>query len=335
MEKNNFDFSIIICTHNPEIDIIKRCLSAVRDLARNKISAEVIVVENNCSFSLNDLPELKSIIEVIEHVKIIEESKPGLSNARIAGFNASVGKWLLFFDDDNEPDPNYLINLTKLINEIPYVGIWGPGNVTVDFLGTPEKWVKENCLEVFQEKHFDKTEFALQQKWNTCYPPGTGMAVCRTVFEKYSFIYTSRKIKTTDRTGSSLISAGDNQIVYSAIMLNFPIGTSPKLSVSHLISEKKSNFNYVKRLRFFVRYSVPFAEIEFYPEEAVAYQKKIISQFALFILLMKYLVKGVLKFKTKEAIINCVLVTGSYTGINYALKKKDPFWLLIFFAKYK
>lgn len=60
--------------------------------------------------------------------------------------------WIIFFDDDNEPTPDYLIGLLSVILKYPHVGIWGPGEVTVDFIDKTTTWIEKNGGYTFQEK---------------------------------------------------------------------------------------------------------------------------------------------------------------------------------------
>lgn len=324
------DYSIIICTYNPEIRIIKRCLKAVQKLESNGLSFEVIVVENNCKTPLNNDSELKEILSAIKNLRVIEEPKPGLSNARIAGVQNSNSPWLVFFDDDNEAKPDYLIGLSTVIAKYPTIGIWGPGEVTVDFLDKTDNWIEKNCRDTFQEKKFTQVEYAMEKIWNRCYPPGSGICIRKDIFLKYVENYTSKKFKTTGRTGNSLISAEDNQIIYTSIFMGYPVGTTPDLKLNHLIPAAKANFNYVKKLRFFVRYSIPLANVEVYPELLQKYKSEQRSKFFLFIQLNKYLLIGILTGKIKESVIDCILISGNYTGVNLVLNRKNPAWLRLF-----
>jgi hypothetical protein len=200
----------------------------------------------------------------------------------------------------------------------------------VDFVDKTSDWIEKNCRDTFQEKKFKDMEYALQLAWNKCYPPGTGYCVRKAVFEKYSEQFFLNKYKTIARSGTSLMGAEDNQVIITSILMGLAVGTHPDLKLNHLIPADKANFDHVKKLRFFTRYSVVLANTEMIPDTLNTYRADQISQLSLFLLIVKYLLKGVLKLKTKEAIINCILVTGNYTGINYALKKKNPLWLLAF-----
>jgi hypothetical protein len=53
-----------------------------------------------------------------------------------------------------------------------------------------------------------------------------------------------------DRTGKALSSGGDIQIIWEAVKMGYAAGVAPSLIVNHLISTKKSNLKYIKRLHF-------------------------------------------------------------------------------------
>ena len=317
------DFSIIICTYNPDYRILKRCLNAINNLQISNFEIEIILVDNNSSVPVSNNIEIKNILNENCNIKIITEKQQGLSYARIAGINNSSSPWIIFFDDDNEPNSDYLVKLNKIIKQFQNVGIWGPGNVYVDFIDGAEPWVMQNAKETFQEKHFFSTEYALQTAWNGCYPPGTGMVIKREIIDYYKNFLEEKEVTTTGRKGSSLLSAEDNQIIYSSIKMNFAIGTSPELSLKHIINKQKANLKYVKRLRYWVRVSIPKAELEFYNNDKEILKRKL-KQIPLLILIIKYIIKGILNFKLKEAQINIALVLGNYSGINYAFSKNNP-----------
>lgn len=330
MQNKNFDFSLILRTYNPDLRLIRRCLQSIQNLKINNFRYEVILVDNNSTTDFLNNTEIKQILNRIENLKIIIETKPGSNYASITGVTQASAPWLVFYDQDNEPNNDYLINLTSIISKNSCVGIWGPGEVKVDFIDQTHNWIEQNCRATFQEKQTNEVEFASQKNWNTCYPPGTGYCVKKDIFLNYIEQYLSKNFKTIARSGASLMGAEDSQVIYMAILLGYAVGTHPTLKLNHIIPIDKSNFDYVKKLRFFTRYSFILATVEMLPETVNKYQKKQISQISLLILMCKYIFKGVLKLDMKNAIINNVLVAGNYTGINYALKKKNPAWLLIY-----
>lgn len=330
MQNENFNFSLILRTYNPDLRLMKRCLQSILELETKNLNYEVILVDNNSNSGFLNNIEIKNILSQIKNLQIIIETKPGSNNASLAGVKIANAPWLVFFDQDNEPYPDYLIKLKAIVEQHNNVGIWGPGEVIVDFIDKTSDWIEKNCRETFQEKKTSNIEYASELNWNKCYPPGTGYCVKKEIFLKYTELYLSKSLKTIARSGTSLMGAEDSQVIYMSILLGYSVGTHPALKLKHIIPEDKSNFDYVKKLRFFTRYSFVLATIEMLPETLNQYEKKQISQASLFILLNKYLIKGILNLDLKNAIINTILVAGNYTGINYALKKRNPVWLLVY-----
>lgn len=95
--------SVIVCTRNGR-QRIGACLDALAAL--NGPQPEIIVVDDGSSddtaaFVADRYPE----------VNLVHQQPSGLSAARNAGAKAANGKWLVFTDDDCEPDPDWLSEL--------------------------------------------------------------------------------------------------------------------------------------------------------------------------------------------------------------------------------
>ena len=82
---------------------------------------------------------IRNFEQEIPQMKIIHVAEPGVKFARMAAIRESGGKYIVYIDTDNEPDPDYLQQLKMLNNQYPEVAAWGPGEVTVDFLDGIEK----------------------------------------------------------------------------------------------------------------------------------------------------------------------------------------------------
>lgn len=103
--------SIIVATYNRATLLGETLESLAHHLATENINAdvEVIVVDNNSSddttlVANNFKPKFSDL-------KIIFESKQGLSPARNAGLAVASGEFIVFLDDDVELEPNWLNGL--------------------------------------------------------------------------------------------------------------------------------------------------------------------------------------------------------------------------------
>jgi glycosyltransferase involved in cell wall biosynthesis len=174
-------FSLIICTHNPKEKIFFRLLLALERLDKTGLDYEIIIVDNNShtpSYSRNYISDfLKKELKA----KIVGESNPGLTSARISGMRNSKFDWLVFFDDDNEPSVDYLVNAQLLIEKYSNVGAWGPGIIQVEYeIGRIPIWFHKN-RSFFQETFVEKTIFDKKEEWCDFYPNGTGLIIKRDI----------------------------------------------------------------------------------------------------------------------------------------------------------
>lgn len=241
------NFSIIICSYNPDPLILSRLLVAIKSFSINPAQSEVIIIDNNSSSPLSTNKDVQSFLSFVPSSSLVVEKKPGLTSARLAGYNRAKNEWLIFFDDDNEPSCNYLINLEKLITANPQVGCWGPGIIKVEYSGNKiHPWFYNNKY-LFQEKQISKDQVDRKPQWLECYPFGTGLAIKKDIVCAYQQNIASGKFTLTDRIGKKLVSGGDTQLVLQGVKLGYYAGTSPLLSMKHLIAKKKLKFKYMLR----------------------------------------------------------------------------------------
>jgi glycosyltransferase involved in cell wall biosynthesis len=312
------DISIIVCTYKPDKDIFSRLLGAISLLDTSNIKSELIVVDNNSKFSVFD-----SFSVEFENIKIktkqVFEPLSGLTNARIAGYKSSSGDVLIFFDDDNEPQPDYLQAVFHEFMRFPNIGVFGPGHISVEFLGNPPAWIYHNKY-YFQERHYHQALFACCADWFEFYPPGTGQAVRRFIFNSYHNALLEGRLSAADRKGNSLSSAGDVQLVFESIKMEYAVGVSPKMNLQHLIAERKSTFTYLKRLLFGMSSSFPEAYAECFPQtrNILPYY----SSFQIFKILSVELFQNLATKKSPKAAIFLISdLLGKFYGSNLTREK--------------
>src|SRR5688572_16717499 len=142
------DFSIIVCTYNPSPGMLARVLAALhaQDYAGSR---EIILVDNKSATRVAELEEVKEY----PALRIVREEKQGLVYARLAGFRHSAGNTLVFADDDNVLHPGYLSALAEILIAHPETGVWGPGNIDLDYLEEPPLWIRRHFGAMYQEKN--------------------------------------------------------------------------------------------------------------------------------------------------------------------------------------
>ena len=100
--------SVIICTYNPEVRLIKRAIHSV--LQQNtSLEFELIIVDNCSSNNFLNHIEIENLFN--NNVRVLKESKQGLAYARIKGIVNAKYEIIVFVDDDNELSNDYINNV--------------------------------------------------------------------------------------------------------------------------------------------------------------------------------------------------------------------------------
>lgn len=269
------NYSIIICSYNPELRIFERCLNAVSQLNTEGLSVEVILIDNNSSVPLAGLTIVKDMAAKLDNFTLVNEAKQGLTAARLAGVAKATGEVVVFFDDDNEPEPDYLQELSRLNKSHNHIVAWGPGNISVDFIDGIAADIEGYARSVFQERHTTTIAYANTRTWQDCYPFGTGMSVKASYLQNYVRLVSENAFTLSDRNGNSLSSGGDVQIVLTCIKQGGGAGIAPGLRLKHMIPAKRANVEYIKRLLYGVFIGGPKTRAEVFPEhyEIVRHQR--------------------------------------------------------------
>lgn len=320
------DISVIICTYNPEARIFSRCLNAVRDLYKDDLNVEVILVDNNSSPALTNQDYVAAFLTATG-ARCITEKKPGLTYARIAGFNASSAPVVIYFDDDNEPGKNYLLTANKVLAEKKEVGLVGPGIVRVDFIDGSDQWL-ESERPLFQELSIPLAIYGhVLTSYQEFYPYGTGLILRRAIMQQYCYLVEAQG-EISDRKGSSLVGGGDIQVVWTGIKMGYHAGRTPYLTMQHIIPKSRTTSAYIKKLSYSLGYSETKTRLGVFPEheQKIKMEKKNFVQF--YFLLAKSIARY--SFSPKFLFLRQVPnIVGRASGYYYAFNKKKPAWLVI------
>lgn len=242
--------SVIIPTYNPHQERLNRTLDALKQQTLDTDFWELIVVDNQsadpnylASFSLAWHPQSK----------LIREERLGLTWARISGIQASRGDYLVFVDDDNVLDRNYLQNTIDIFQKNASLGAIG-GKSLPEFEVTPEPWVKQfwTCLalrDLGEESLIFSYERSHVKQHPSFAPIGAGMALRKTAAEYYSTcIFKDRARLVLDRTGTNLQSGGDCDINLTVLEGGWEIGYFPQLKLNHLMPANRLTKQYLSKI---------------------------------------------------------------------------------------
>ena len=232
--------SVIICSHNPRRDYLDKVLKALKSQTLPFDQWELLLVDNASSELLS------SEIDFSWHSnsRHIREEQLGLTPARLRGIKEAEAETLLFVDDDNVLELDYLEVVIHISKTWPILGVWG-GQVIPDFEETPPEWTKPywGYLAI---KEFD------QDMWSNlleAIPYGAGMCVRKVVAEKYAeLIRNNPERLKLDRRGKLLFSAGDSDLALTSRELRLGTGLFVRLRLTHLIPAYRLQEEYLARL---------------------------------------------------------------------------------------
>lgn len=176
------------------------------------------------------------------------EAKQGLTHSRIAGIQIAKAPILIFVDDDNILEMQYLENAIQIGQDYPFLGAWG-GSSIGQFEVLPPKW--------FTQKHYEMLAIRTIERnvWSNKYfdlatnPIGAGLVLRKDVGNAYVVSQKNETVQLTlDRSGSSLLSGGDNEMVYKAIDLGYGSGNFTSLVLTHYITTGRLTLEYMVKL---------------------------------------------------------------------------------------
>lgn len=236
--------SVFIPTYNPNLYRLKQTLEGLKYQNLSISDWELIIIDNNSSF-----PFINSLdISWHPNVKIIEERQPGLTYARIKGFQESQAEIIIMVDDDNILDSAYLTNIYKAFKENPKLGAVGGKSIPI-FEDKPPIWLNQFYGMLALR---DLGEEKIIEKWTGKYPDfapiGAGMGLRKLALASYIEKIISGQSTVTDRNGTSLSSGGDNDIVLEILKSGWDIAYTPSLSLQHIIPKDRMDPKYLGRL---------------------------------------------------------------------------------------
>lgn len=237
------DVSVIICTHNPRPEYLRRVLGALEAQTLPKENWELLVIDNASKEVLSGHWDLSWH----SAGRIIREEKLGLTPARVRGIAEARGEVLVFSDDDTVFDANYLAEAWRIAQGWPMLGAWG-GQPTAEFEAPPPKWTAPY-----------RTMLGLPRTERNCWsnnfdgeacPIGAGLCLRREVARRYAEVLrTSDQRAFLDRSGTELLGGGDNDLALTACDMGLGAGRFMSLQFLHLIPSRRLTLEYLLALR--------------------------------------------------------------------------------------
>ena len=134
--------TVALCTHN-HADRLVRTLADLSSVRSPSAAWEFLVIDNASSDATPDILARHDWPETWQ-VRIVREEKLGLSNARNRAIREARGEYIIFMDDDETADPEWLIAFERLI-EAHAPDAFG-GRIDVLFEDMRPAWLADELL---------------------------------------------------------------------------------------------------------------------------------------------------------------------------------------------
>jgi glycosyltransferase involved in cell wall biosynthesis len=241
---------VITCTHNPRQDYLEKVLAALKSQTLPLEQWEYLLIDNASD------RQLSSEIDLTWHpnARHLRENKLGLTPARLRGIQESQADILVFVDDDNILDSDYLEVALQIGKDWSILGAWG-GQIRGGFERIPPDWTKPYWVYLgIREFDRDKWSNLLHQHETT--PCGVGLCVRKIVAEKYTELITNDpKRLALDRKGTIVTSCGDTDLAFTACDIGLGTGQFKALKSTHLMPPNRLEERYLLKLYEGIYYS--------------------------------------------------------------------------------
>lgn len=234
--------SVILPTYNPNASRLDQTLAGLQRQSLPVKNWELIIIDNNSTSPI--------AIDLNWHpnYKLVREDRPGLTYARLKGIEYASGSIIVMVDDDNILAKNYLEHTLSIFNSNAALGAIGGKSIPL-FEVTPPVWLKEFYGNLALR---DLGETTLITGWQNKYPRaapiGAGMGIRKQALQPYIEKINTGKNTITDRTGNSLSSGGDNDMVIEVLKSGWQMGYFPELQLTHIIPQSRIQSGYLAKL---------------------------------------------------------------------------------------
>jgi hypothetical protein len=236
--------SVILCTHNPRPDYLRRVLASLRRQTLPAEQWEFLLVDNASKQPLAEISD----ISWHPRGRHIREDELGLTAARLRGIQESSGELLVFVDDDNLLAPDFLDHATAISARSSVFGVFGAAILEPEFEVPPPVELRPR-LDLLAVRNVPSALSSDNARDVQCIPWGAGLCVTRRVANFYrQFVADLGITAVLDRRGQRLFSGGDDLFSRIAAEVDLRFGVFPQLWVTHLISAGRLNQPYFVRL---------------------------------------------------------------------------------------
>lgn len=238
--------TVIICTHNPREDYIAETLSALRAQTASPAEWDLLIIDNASN------PPLVDRLEINWHpnAAIIREEKLGTAHARLRSLREMQTKksdLILFVDDDNILQPNYISEGLRIGKAWPNIACWG-GQLLPRYETEPPSWLNnyKKLLAIFP---LNAPMWGNQLSSYDMVPPTAGCFLRRQIWERYLAMVEEMPLRLSlGAKGAEQVRGEDTDLVLTALDLKQGVGRFPELILTHIMPAGRLTAAYLENI---------------------------------------------------------------------------------------
>ncbi len=236
--------SVVVCCYNSSERLPKTLEHLAKQKTSENIQWEIILVDNNSTDDTGKLAiQIWSALGNPKNLSVVEEKQIGLSYARKRGIDEASYEVILFCDDDNWLQSNYIETVFNKFNENTELGALG-GWCKPVFEETRPEWFDFFAGNFAVGKPVKTTGFLAN---DNSYIYGAGMAIHKKTLKELD--RKGFKNILSDRKGTALSSGGDVELIYAIKLIGHRVCFDENLFFYHFMPSGRMHWGYLLRLR--------------------------------------------------------------------------------------
>lgn len=240
--------SVVICTYNGAALLPNTLYHIAQQQVRSDIEWEIIVIDNastdeTTKVALDEWDLYKNPAKF----SVLQQPIQGLTYARELALEQAAYEYVLFCDDDNWLESDYLTISYDIMNQNPAIGVLG-GCGELEFEAPPPLW----AVGYSAFANGPQAKISGKVSHNIVY--GAGFIIRKAAFTKLS--NAGFKPMLTDRKALNLSAGGDYELCYAIALAGYEIWYEGKLKFKHFMPKERICWDYC--VRFFKEGSQSF-----------------------------------------------------------------------------
>jgi glycosyltransferase involved in cell wall biosynthesis len=262
--------SVIICCYNSELRIEETLNFIFLQKTPPSLLWEVIVVNNASTDNTEGVVSKFNHVDSQKRLRLVNEPAPGLAKARQKGIQTSIYDFLLFCDDDNHLESDYIRRAFELMSDNREIGVAG-GWIKPKLPFYPGKWIEANYPALAIGQPSSKPGYV---DWVF----GAGMVLRKQIFNTLKEKGIS--LMLSGRLGAKQTSGDDAEMCQLARFVGYKVLYSPDLVLYHKISAHRlTRWSFVKANFMNVYHVIYFYLLENLIKQANISTRKIYFRF--------------------------------------------------------